>query len=71
MIPNIVTDFVSRECKRNFHGECDGTWSGLGYKVICSCRCGHIKKYKVLDQVEGPRHNTMLISTPSSQYGDE
>jgi hypothetical protein len=64
MIGNIITDFVSRECKHNMHGECYGTWLGLGYEVICSCRCGHIKKYKALDKVGRPVLNASSESQP-------
>ena len=69
MISTIITDFISRECKRKAHEECNGTWLGLGFEVICSCPCGHIKEYKALDQVGRPVPNVTL-STPPPQYGD-
>jgi hypothetical protein len=36
-----VIEFISRPCKNNLHQTCDGKWQGLGFEIICSCKCGH------------------------------
>jgi hypothetical protein len=45
-----VFEFVSKECKHKIHEECYETWSGLGFKVICSCIC-HIKKREASEEL--------------------
>jgi hypothetical protein len=32
-------DFTSRDCKGSLHNECDGSWKGFGYEIICNCIC--------------------------------
>ena len=57
MITNAVIDFVSRECKIGSHENCYGTWEGLGFEIICNCKCGHKKNRLTLGSVEGPIAN--------------
>lgn len=52
-------EFVSRECKNKNHNRCRGMWYGLGFEVICSCKCSHFEK-KVLEEVGQPESNTNL-----------
>jgi hypothetical protein len=65
MNPNIITDFTSRECKNKAHEECYGTWLGLGFEIICSCPCDHIKKDRYMSQYSeskvGPRDQSIAI----------
>ena len=62
-------EFVSRECKNKNHNQCRGMWYGLGFEVICSCKCSHLEK-KVLEEVGQPESNTNLRA-PSSIRGEE
>lgn len=57
MITAAVIDFVSRECKHGIHQRCYGKWKGLGFEIVCNCKCGHKKDYEALGSVEGPLAN--------------
>jgi hypothetical protein len=46
MITNTYIKFLNRECKNGLHQNCCGRWNGLGFEIICSCRCGHYKNNK-------------------------
>lgn len=37
-ISNVI-EFLSKECKNNTHQKCYGNWTGLGFRVNCSCHC--------------------------------
>ena len=52
-----IVDFVSWHCKNNTHQNCYGKWKGLGFEVICGCRCGHNRLDQTLASVEGPAAN--------------
>jgi hypothetical protein len=52
-----VFDFISKQCKGSLHQNCCGKWKGLGFEVICGCRCGHNKLGQTLASVEGPLAN--------------
>jgi hypothetical protein len=63
-----VIDFVSRECKHGIHQRCCGKWEGLGFEIICSCKCGHKKTALALTEVEGPLANAYeSIRQPSTR----
>lgn len=44
MSTNVILEFMSRECKQNLHNECSSKWEGLGFEIICTCKCSHNKK---------------------------
>ena len=50
----MVFDFISKQCKGELHQNCYGRWQGLGFEVICGCRCGHNRLGQTLASVEGP-----------------
>jgi hypothetical protein len=54
-----ISDFISRDCKSQLHESCDGKWEGLGFEIICSCKCRHEKNGQTLDLVEGPAANAI------------
>jgi hypothetical protein len=53
-------DFLSKQCKNNEHIACCGLWEGLGFKVLCDCKC-HKKKeqQQALAEVVGPETNAV------------
>jgi hypothetical protein len=59
MTNSTIIDFLSRDCKNQLHKSCHGEWSGLGFEIICSCKCGHGKNGRALDLVEGPAANAI------------
>jgi hypothetical protein len=59
MTISTIIDFLSRDCKSQIHESCDGKWKGLGFEIICSCKCGHGKNGQALDLVEGPAANAI------------
>jgi hypothetical protein len=58
-------EFVSRQCKTDEHSECDGQWSGFGFQIVCSCKCGHWKERPALEGIGGLHSNE---SQPASSY---
>ena len=44
-------DFVSRPCQRGEHLKCAGQWSGFGFQIICTCKCGHWKERPALERI--------------------
>ena len=56
-INQMVFDFISKQCKGGLHQNCYGKWKGLGFEVICGCRCGHNRLGQTLASVEGPAAN--------------
>jgi len=60
-------DFLSRECRNNFHKSCHGKWEGLGFEIICRCKCGHEKNGQALDLVGGLAVNAIQNTKSSSQ----
>ena len=59
-----IIDFISKQCKDNLHGECSGRWKGLGFEIICACKCNHNKNDQALEQVEEPFSNTNYSASP-------
>ena len=62
-----VSDFLSRECKSQLHESCHGKWEGLGFEIICSCKCGHGKNGHALDLVGGLGANAIQNAQSNSQ----
>ena len=62
-----VSDFLSRDCKSQLHESCHGKWEGLGFEIICSCKCGHGKNGQALDLVGGLGANAIQNTESSSQ----
>jgi len=60
-------DFLSRECRNNFHNSCHGKWEGLGFEIICSCKCGHGKNGQALELVEEPVANAIHNAQSNSK----
>jgi hypothetical protein len=54
-----ISDFLSRECKSQLHESCHGKWEGLGFQIICSCKCGHGKNGQALEWIEAPGSNAV------------
>jgi hypothetical protein len=54
-----ISDFLSRECKSQLHESCHGKWEGLGFEIICSCKCGHSQNGQALELVGGPGANAI------------
>lgn len=59
MITAAVIDFVSRECKHGIHQRCYGKWKGLGFQIVCNCKCEHKKHNQALEEAEGPIANAI------------
>jgi hypothetical protein len=55
-----IFDFLSRECKNNNHDQCYGMWYGLGFEVLCSCKCSHLKKKGLEQEVARPACSNTL-----------
>ena len=66
---NTIMDFISRECKSGFHQNCHGRWEGLGFEIVCICKCLHDKKERMLERVDQPLSNTKRNIQPSSFQG--
>lgn len=64
-----VIDFISKQCKDDRHCECSGRWEGLGFEIICACKCKHDKNSQALEQVEEPFSNTNYSTPPVSIQG--
>jgi hypothetical protein len=67
MTISTIIDFLSRDCKSQLHESCHGKWEGIGFEIICSCKCGHGKNGQALDLVEGPAANAIQNTKSSSQ----
>jgi hypothetical protein len=46
-------DFGSKQCKNNQHDSCYGSWTGLGFHILCNCICHKIKN-EATDGFERP-----------------
>jgi hypothetical protein len=62
MMANAIINFISRDCKNTIHQNCCGMWQGLGFEVLCDCKC-HKKKeqQQALAEVGGPTSNAHTI----------
>jgi hypothetical protein len=65
----MVIDFISKQCKDNLHSECSGRWEGLGFEIICACKCKHDKNSQALESVLQPLSNTKHSTPPVSVQG--
>jgi len=54
-----ISDFISRDCKSELHESCYGKWEGLGFEIICSCKCGHGQNGQASDLVGGLAANAI------------
>ena len=61
-----ISDFISRDCKSELHESCYGKWEGLGFEIICRCKCGHGKNGQALDLVGGLGANAIQNTKSSS-----
>ena len=52
--------FLSKQCKNKEHIACCGLWEGLGFEIICSCKCHVSKKGVVLDEAPQSAANTLF-----------
>jgi hypothetical protein len=57
-------DFLSKDCRNNYHNKCSGTWHGLGLEVYCYCSCHGGKEVEALGWVEGPLSNARVNNLP-------
>jgi hypothetical protein len=55
-----IIDFISRDCRNTIHQNCCGIWRGLGFEILCYCKC-HKKKeqQQALAEVVGPETNAI------------
>jgi hypothetical protein len=61
----LISDFLSKECKKNNHALCHRQWSGLGFQVICDCKChNREEKQQALAWVEEPLANAKVNDLP-------
>jgi hypothetical protein len=51
MIDNTVLRITSRDCKNEIHSKCQSGWTGLGFDVVCECKC-HTKTNDINNQVQ-------------------
>ena len=50
------------------HENSHGKWTGLGFEIVCSCKCDHKKTALALTEVEGPAANAYeSIRQPSTR----
>jgi hypothetical protein len=56
---NQILDFESKNCKQNDHNSCASKWHGLGFDIICNCRCH--KKEMALHLDDRPLGNASTI----------
>ena len=49
-------EFLSRDCKSNYHVKCCREWTGIGIKVICSCSCHNNNTSDDNDTMQIRRH---------------
>jgi hypothetical protein len=70
LITSTIIDFNSRECKGGFHYNCHGTWQGMGFEIICDCKC-HKKNSEALEKVGKPLANASHISSRENGSDDD
>jgi hypothetical protein len=49
-----VLDFQNKFCKNNHHALCDGAWTGLGFEILCICKCHNEVKKHAREELEEP-----------------
>jgi hypothetical protein len=64
-------DFLSKQCKNNEHIACCGLWEGLGFKVLCDCKCHRKKEQQALAEVGGPVSNATTVSLTQEATQDD
>jgi hypothetical protein len=57
MNENTVLQFTSKDCKNEIHSKCHSGWTGLGFDIICGCKC-HTKISGISNQVQSTRLST-------------
>jgi hypothetical protein len=57
MNKNIILQFTSKDCKSEIHSKCHSGWTGLGFDIICGCKC-HTEMNVIDDQVQSTRLST-------------
>jgi hypothetical protein len=64
-------DFLSKQCKNNEHIACCGLWEGLGFKVLCDCKCHRKKEQQALAEVGAPVSNATTVSLTQEATQDD
>jgi hypothetical protein len=69
---NAIIDFISRDCRNTIHQNCCGLWRGLGFEILCYCKC-HKKKeqQQALAEVVGPETNATVSLTQEATQDDD
>jgi hypothetical protein len=72
MTISTIIDFLSRDCKSQLHESCHSKWEGLGFEIICSCKCHVSKKIVVLDEAPQSAANTLFqnVCHHTTKHGD-
>jgi hypothetical protein len=71
MMTNAIIDFISRDCRSTIHQNCCGIWRGLGFEVLCDCKCHKRKEQQALAEVGGPASNATLSLTQEPTQDDD
>jgi hypothetical protein len=73
MTISTIIDFLSRDCKSHQHESCHSKWEGLGFEIICSCKCHVSKKIVVLDEAPQSAANTLFenVCHHTTKQGDD
>ncbi len=64
-------DFLSKQCKNDTHNGCYGRWQGLGFDVLCDCKCHKKKEQQALEEVGGPVTNAISSLSQELTQNDE
>ena len=69
---NAIIEFISRDCRNTIHQNCCSIWRGLGFEVLCDCKC-HKKKeqQQALAGVVGPETNATVSLTQEPTQDDD
>ena len=62
-----LVEFLSKQCKNKEHIACCGLWEGLGFEIICNCKCGHGQNGQALDLVGGLGANAIHNAQSNSK----
>jgi hypothetical protein len=68
---NAIINFISRDCKNAIHQNCCGIWRGLGFEVLCDCKCHKKKEQQALAEVGGPLSNATTASLSQEATQDD
>lgn len=53
------------------HNGCYGKWQGLGFEVLCDCKCHKKKEQQALEEVGGPVTNAISSLSQELTQNDE